>query len=216
MAMFTLTAEERDTKGRGAKLRARGFLPAVYYGPKEKTRAISLRAADFLKAWKEAGESSVVSLMTPQGAKDALIYDVQFDPLSGVPIHADFYIPEAGKRVRVAVPLEFTGIAPAVKDLGGMLVKVLHEVEVESLPKDLPHAILVDISSLATLESQIAIKDIAVPAGVSIEADPDEIVAAVSVAKEESEEASAPQDISSIEVEKKGKKEEAGDVANVA
>lgn len=205
--MFELKVEKRNMKEKGRDLRARGLLPGVYYGPKQETRAISIKTGDFAKVWKDAGESSVIALATPEGAVDALIYEVAFDPVTRAPIHADFYVPEAGKTVKVAVPLEFEGVAPAVKDLGGMLVKVLHEIEVEVLPKDLPHAISVDISTLTTLESHIAIKDVKFPAGVTVGADPDEIVAMIDVAKEEQEVAPV-QDLSSIEVEKKGKKDE--------
>jgi len=207
--MFELHVEKRGG-GKAEALRKEGRLPAVVYGPKRETLSVSVNTRDFGKVWKEAGESSVVTLATGDGALEALIYDVAVDPVTNIPIHADFYIPEAGKKVKVAVPLEFVGVAPAVKELGGMLVKVLHEIEVEVLPKDLPHAIVVDVSSLAALESHIAIKDLKIPAEVTVEALPDEIVAMIDVAKEEPEEAPI-QDISSIEVEKKGKKEEEGE-----
>lgn len=142
---------------------------------------------------------------------ETLIYDVAFDPVTNEPIHADFYVPEAGKKVTVSVPIEFVGISPAVKDLGGLLVKVLHELEVEVLPKDLPHAISVDISALQTLEDQIMIQDLKLASGITILGGPEEIIAAISVAQEEPEEAPI-QDISSVEVVgAKGKKDEEGE-----
>ncbi len=206
--MFTLTVEKRDMKINAKNLRKKGLLPAVYYGHKQASTPITLKEADFLKVWKEAGESSVVELKTSDGALETLIYDVSFDPVRSQPIHADFYVPEAGKKVTVSVPIEFTGVSPAVKDLGGLLVKVLHEIEIEVLPKDLPHAISVDISMLKTLEDQIMIKDLKLALGVTVLANPEEIIAAISVAQEEPETAPA-QDISTIEVVgTKGKKEE--------
>lgn len=207
--MFELTVRKRAL-GKAEALRKEGLLPAVVYGPKRETSAVSIGAREFGKVWREAGESSVITLATESGAVEALIYDVAVDPVTRLPIHADFYVPEAGKTVKVAVPLEFEGVAPAVKDLGGMLIKVLHEIEVEVLPKDLPHAIVVDISTLATLESHIMVKDLKLPPGVAVEAEPDEIVAMIDVAKEEPEDAPV-QDIASIEVEKKGKKDEEGE-----
>jgi large subunit ribosomal protein L25 len=126
-------------------------------------------------------------------------------------IHADFYVPEKGKKVEVEVPLEFVGVSTAVKDLGGTLVKVMHEIEVEALPKDLPHSIKVDISKLIDVEAQILAGDLALPEGVSLITEAEEVVASIAVAEEEKEVA-APADLSQIELaEKKGKKEEEGE-----
>ena len=114
------------------------------------------------------------------------------------------------KKVTVSGPFEFTGVAPAVKDLGGILTKVMHELEIECVPKDLPHSIVVDVSKLATLEDQIKIKDLAIPASAKISVDLDEVVAMIAVAKEEPVE-EVPIDISQIETSvERGKKEEEG------
>jgi len=206
--MLKLTTQERDVKTSAESFRQKGLLPAVYYGPKDKPVAITVPMADFVKVWKEAGESTVVELATPKGALEVLIHDISFDPVRGDVIHADFYVPEKGKKVEVSVPLEFKGVSAAVKDLGGMLLKVMHEIEVEALPKDLPHSIVVDISTLKDLDSQILAEDIKLPAGVELVTEKEEVVAAISVAEEEKETATA--DLSAIEVEKKGKKEEEG------
>lgn len=205
--MLTLNAEKRNMKRKASALRKEGLFPAVCYGPKDQGLSLAIKAVDFEKVWKTAGESTMVELATPDGIFETLIYDVQVDPVTNKAIHADFYIPERGKKVTVPVPLEFIGVAPAVKDLSGLLVKVLHEIEVEVLPKDLPNAITVDISSLTALDSHIAVKDLKLPPGVVALAEPDGIVAAISVVQEEPEEAPIA-DLSSIEVEKKGKKEE--------
>ena len=192
-------------------LRKGGEMPAVFYGPKETSTPIVFSIAEFKKLWKKAGESTVVVLKGEDGEKEALIYDVDFDPITGEPRHADFYVMEKGKRVEVAVPLEFVGVAPAVKELGGVLVKALHELEIESLPKDLPHAIEIDVSSLVDFESNILAKDIKLPAGVALKTNPEEVVASTSEAKEEPEAPVAEMTIADIEVEKKGKKEEEGE-----
>ena len=171
---------------------------------------ISLSLGDFLKVWKEAGESTVVTLETGDGSKESLIHDVDLDPVSGTPLHADFYVFEKGHKVEVALPIEFTGVSSAVKDLGGTLVKVLHELKVEAMPKDLPHNIAVDISALAQFGDQILARDITLPNGVELKVSPEEVVLTVSAPREEKEEEAAPVDLSSIEVEKKGKTEEEG------
>lgn len=193
------------------KVRAGGSMPAIYYGPKEASTPISVDPKEFGKVWKKAGESSVIILKDAAGAEhEALIHEVDVHPLSGEPRHADFYIIEKGKKVQVSVPLVFEGVAPAVKDLGGILVKVHREVEIEAAPRDLPHDIVVDISKLATMTDVIKAGDIALPKGVELKVDAEEVIAAISEAKEETEEAPTTIDMSAIEVEKKGKAEEEG------
>lgn len=211
--MLSLEIKPRKEVGNITKLRKDGLMPAVFYGKKEESTPVAVKLADFLKVWKEAGESAVVVLKKPDGEIEALIHDVQLDPLTETPQHADFYVFEKGHKIEVSIPLEFTGTSPAVKDLGGILIKVLHELKIEAMPKDLPHEITVDISPLVNFESQILAKDIVLPAGVSLIQDPEEVVALVSEPKEEKEEEVAPVDLSTIEVEKKGKKEEEGEGA---
>ena len=130
-------------------------MPAVFYGPKEETTPVTISEKDFVKVWREAGESSVIELSGVGDAKEVLIHEVDVDPVSGTPRHADFYVIEKGKKVTVGIPLTFEGVAPAVKELGGILVKVMHEIEIEVMPKDLPHDIVVDISSPKHFDSQI-------------------------------------------------------------
>lgn len=214
--MVKLKAESRDVFGKKLKTeRTAGRLPVSVYGAKEEAKSYFVNAKDFAKLFKEAGESTVISLESPDGDKDILIKEVATHPTGGEIVHADLYVIEKGKKLQVAVPLEFDGIAPAVKELSGILVKVLHEVEVEAMPKDLPHDIIVDVSKLDTLESQILVKDLKVPAGVEILTGPEEVVAAISVAKDEPEE-EVLVDLDAIEVEKKGKKEEEEPIAEPA
>jgi large subunit ribosomal protein L25 len=205
--MLTLKADIRDTKTQPSAIRALGQIPAVFYGKKEASTPISIKKTDFMKVWKEAGESTVVTLETPDGSKESLIHDIDLDPVSGTPRHADFYVFEKGHKVEVALPVEFIGISAAVKDLGGTLVKVVHELKIEAMPKDLPHNIEIDISSLAAFGDQILAKDIKLPSGVELKISPEDVIATVSAPREEKEEEAAPVDLASIEVEKKGKEE---------
>src|SRR3989344_5439254 len=112
--MLTLKAEKRDNKVKADSLRRKGFMPAVFYGKKEKAQPISISMRDFEKVWKKAGESSVITLTGDFGEKDALLHDLVLHPLSDEPIHADFYVFEKGQKVRVKVPVVFEGISPAV------------------------------------------------------------------------------------------------------
>lgn len=210
--MITLSVTKRDLSSNLEGIRYEGFIPAVFYGRKEVSTPISVKMTDFLKTWKEAGESSVVTLSVDSGeTHDALIHDVATDAVTGQVVHVDFYVIEKGKKVQVNVPIEFIGVAPAQKDLGGVLVKVMHELPIEAEAKNLPHEIEIDISSLVDFEARIFAKDIKLPVGVALDVTLDEIIALVTPAKEEEPEESAPVDISSIELsETKGKKDEEG------
>src|SRR5204863_5877700 len=123
----------------------------------------SIKKEKFEKAFKEAGESTIVTLTGVLGEHDTLIHEIDKDPITEAVRHADFYVIEKGKKVRVHVPVEFEGVSGAVKDLGAVLVKVLHEVEIEALPKELPHVIHADISKLATFEDHITAGDLKLP-----------------------------------------------------
>jgi large subunit ribosomal protein L25 len=208
--MLTLTIEKRDLKANLAAMRQTGKIPAVLYGPKIESTPISMSEVEFMKAWKKAGESSVIVLKGVGDEHEVLIHDIDLDPVSDKVRHADFYVIEKGKKVQVGVPLEFVGVSPAIKEMGGTLVKVLHEIEIEAFPKDLPHSITVDIAPLVNFETQIKAGDITLPSGVILITQADEVVVLVAEVKEEVEEVVAPVDLSAIEVEKKGKEAKEG------
>lgn len=207
--MLTLDAKIRDLKEDLEKMRKGGEIPAVFYGAGSESTPITVSLVEFKKVWYKAGESSTVKIKIDTKFVDALIHEVQVDPVSDVPTHVDFLVIDMNKKIQVGVPLEFTGVSLAVKSGLGNLVKVLHEVEVEALPKDLPHNIEVDISKLATLDDQILVSDITLPTGVIMITKGTEVIASITAQKEEKEE-TTPIDLSAIEVEKKGKKEEEG------
>ncbi len=207
--MLKLTAKPRTVFGKKIKpLRQTGQVPAIVYGDKKEATPVLLDLPEFKKVLALAGESTIISLELNGQGREVLIHDIQIDPLSGKPIHIDFYIIRQDKELEVAVSLVFEGVSLAVKDLGGSLVKVLHELEIRALPKNLPHDIKVDISTLKTMDDQILIKDLLLPAGVKSVLEANEVVAAITEAGEEVIEEVAPVDLSAIEVEKKGKLEE--------
>lgn len=215
--MITLHYDKRDMASVSPEaLRKEGKIPAVFYGPKETSTPIVISTSEFIKVWRKAGESSVISLKATGSTSDkdeheALIHEVDVHPVTEMPRHADFYVIEKGAKVKVHVQLTFDGVSPAVKDLGGILVKVLREVEIEAGAKDLPHELHVDISALVDLKSVIQASALKLPAGVTLVTSPDEIVASIAEAKEEVEEAPTAVDMSSIEVEKKGKEAKEGE-----
>lgn len=209
--MLTLKAEPRSVFGKGLrKPRAAGQLPVVIYGRKQEALSFFVDNKEFTKIHKEAGESTVIDFKSEKGDLDVLIYGVDYHPVSGAIIHADLYVVEKGKKVEVDVPLTYVGESLAVKNAGGVLVKVMHELPIEAKPADLPHDIEVDISALTDLDSQITVADLKLPAGVTATVEAEEVVVLISEAKDEPVE-EEPVDLSAIEVEKKGKKEEEGE-----
>lgn len=186
--MIELKAERRTVTGKKvARLRKEGFMPAVVYGEKVNAQAIAVPLVSFAKVLKEAGESVMVTLTIEGAPHNVLIHDIAYDPIRGMPIHADFHAVRMDKVLRVKVAFAFMGEALAVKDLGGVLVKVLHEVEVEAFPQDLPHELTVDISLLMDFNSRIFVKDIPLPKGVSIAGAVDDVVALVEAPRSEEE-----------------------------
>ncbi len=225
--MFELKAEKRDIFGKKLKsLRKKDKLPAVLYGPKEKSQPLFISLKDFKKLWKEAGESTVIqlilddkskptrndSVVAKSGRKEVLIQDVAMDPIKDEPIHVDFYAVLMDKPIQAVVQLVFEGESPAVKNLGGILVKVMREVEIEALPGNLPHELAVDVSRTENLEDKILAKDIVLPKGVELKTNPEEVIAVVETPKEE-EAAPAEEKIAFEEIEVAGKKEKAEEEA---
>lgn len=208
--MFIIKASKRDPKESNAFLRQEGKIPAVFYGAGKESTPISISNLEFKKIWKQAGESSTVKLSTGEDNIDALIHEVQVDPVTNEPIHADFLAVDMNKKIKVEVELVFEGISGAVKGGLGNLVKVLHEIEIEALPKDLPHNLSVDISKLEKVSDTIFVSDIKLPTGVVAVTQGTDVVASIIEQKEEKEEIVVPVDLTAIEVEKKGKKEEEG------
>ena len=206
--VMTLQASPRAERGKKVQaLRAAGMVPSIVYGAKTEPVAISVPQKEFAKLFAEAGESTVIVLKGLEKDKEVLVHDVAFDPVSGAPLHADFYEVDQSATLTVHVPLEFIGESPAVKSAGAVLTKVLHEIEVECLPKNIPQHIEVSVEGLAAIDDAIHVKDLPTLAGVSYLADAEDVVVIASAVEEESAE-SAPVDMSAVEVEKKGKKEE--------
>lgn len=205
---ITLAAVKREEKGKQVKgLLAAGSMPAVVYGPKQEAVAVAIASRDFEKVLKSAGESSVIELSGLGSPIQVLIHEVDRDPVTHAPRHADLYAIEKGAKVEVAVPLVFTGESAAVKQ-GASLVKVMHELEIEAEAAHLPHEIEVDISVLANVGDQIHVSDLIIPKSVTVKAEADQVVALIQEVVVEEEAPVAPVDMSAIEVEEKGKKEE--------
>jgi len=209
--MLTLSAKIRKIQGKKVGiLREKGILPVVLYGPKIKNENLEVSLKEFEKILIEAGESTLISLET-EGKKEknmVLIHEVKFDPMSGKPTHADFYQPILTDEIQVKIPLIIEGEAPAVKNLGGTLVKNISEIEVRALPQHLPKEIKINVEGLETFEDKVLIKDLQLPEGVKILRSPEEIIARVAQPEKVEEELKKPieekvEEVEKIEKEKK-------------
>ncbi len=182
--MLSLAVKQRDKKESVETLRTKGQVPAVFYGPKEDATPISIDALTFDKIWREAGETTIVNLTGIGNEKQTLIHDVQFHPVTDTPLHADFYVLEKGKKITIKVPVAFEGQAPAAK-AGHIVVKALHEVEIEVAPAELPHHLVVDLSTLENVGDHITASEIKLPPSAELKTNPEEIVVSITEFKEE-------------------------------
>lgn len=203
---FTIATETRDINSNLDQIRSVGKVPAVMYGAGTPSTPIMLSHKDTVKLYKQAGGSTIITLQTDKGQKSALIHDADIDPVSHQLRHIDFLIIDENKTLTLSIPLHFIGEAPAEKQGLGVLVKSVHEIEIEVPAKDLPPSLDVDLTSIITLEDNIYAKDIKIPVSAKLITHGDVIVATVSVVKEEAE-GPTTIDFDSIAVEEKGKKD---------
>ena len=189
MDKIKLVAKTREVFGRKTKVgKKEGLFPAVIYGKKVTPKSLWVNAIEFAKLLRKSGESTMIELeIDEKDKRNVIIYEIQKDPVMGNIIHADFFQVRMDEEIEKAVEVIYIGESPAVKELGGVLVKSLDEITVKCLPADLPSEIEVDIASLKTFEDHICIKDLKLSAKVKIELEPDTVVALVSPPRSEEE-----------------------------
>lgn len=175
-----LKAQTRENIGKKLEsLRKQGIIPAVVYGSGHKPVSVQVDYEEFRKVFEKTGESTLIKLKVDNEIKNVLVHDIVKDPITGNFVHIDFYQVRMDKEIKAEVSLVFEGEAPAVKFLEGVLVKSMNHIEVEALPKDLPHEIKVDISVLDTFDKNIRIKDLILPKGVKTDINLEEVVISV-------------------------------------
>ncbi len=219
-----LNAQKREVVGGGLnKLRKNGYVPAILYGKNQEPLTLQVFAKDFNKALKMAGESTLIYLSVNNEVHPTIIHDVARDPVSEDILHTDFYKVSLDEKITTDVPVVFVGESPAVKELGGIFVRNVNELEIEALPQNLPHELTIDISVLKNFGDKITIKDLKKGlgslAGLTSE-DDDAIVAAVQepISEEKlqaslEESTAGVEDVKVIEKEKKeGSVEEVGEI----
>src|SRR5881392_322101 len=165
-----LKVEPRTETGRSAarRLKARGIVPAVVYGGKEKSQSLQVSARDINAMLSHAsGENILVELEIAgeKATRTALLQEVQHSPVGGDVLHVDFHAISMDEKIQADVPLEALGLATGVKNFGGLLEQNLRVVAVECLPRDLPDKITVDVSAL-NIGDSIHVRDIRLPSGV--------------------------------------------------
>ncbi len=169
-----------ETGGKLKKLRRDALIPAVIYGHKTKNQLLKVGYRDFEDVYKKAGENTLINLLVGDNSKGkVIIHNLQVDPVSDKFLHIDFYQVKMDEKISAEIPLNFIGESEAVKNEGGVLIKNMNTVKVESLPQALPKKINVDISQIKKLEEAIHIKDLDVPENVKLAAQGDEVVAII-------------------------------------
>lgn len=184
MSEMTIKVEKRERTGKNAnrQLRALGAVPAVVYGDKKESVAITIDRKKVIELLKKGGGENAVFKLELAGTKasrHAMIRDLQVDPISRRIIHIDFQRIDLKRKVRVQVAIRLNGEATGVKNQGGVLDFITRELEVECLPNDIPQALEVDVTPLA-IGDHFEAKDIALPDTVELMDEPERVIVAVS------------------------------------
>lgn len=195
MPKTELKAEARKIEGRKVKkLRQEGILPGNVYGKKVKSQSVQVNLKDFETAFKEVGETGLLTLVVGSDEKPVLIHNLQVHPATDKPLHVDFLQVDLKEKVEADIPVELEGESPAEKQGIGTVVQYLNEIKVEALPTDLPEKFAVDISGLIEVDQAFMVKDLSFDKSkVEVKVDLEEMVAKVEPPqKEEVVEAPAP------------------------
>ena len=180
MSELILNAEHREVTGKKVKvLRRQGYLPAVLYGVGIESIPIKLDLKEASKVISAAGSSTLVMLKIGKKQHQVLVRETQRQVIRRGLQHVDFLKVAMDVAIRAEVPIEFVGEAPAVIDLGGVLVTELVEIEIESLPADLPDQVTVDLELLAEITDTIKVGDLSFGEGVEVITSPDDVITRV-------------------------------------
>ncbi len=196
MKQVELRAESRQVTGKKVRhLRSEALVPAVMYGPDTPPIQIQANERDFVRVLAQAGETALIHVFVDNNPNPTMVLarDVQRDVLSRKLLHVDFYQVRLTEMVRTTPRLEFVGTAPVAQTEHAVVIHNMTSIEIECLPTDLVDTIRVDLSGLTSLEDGIYVRDLPVPPGARVLADPEDVVVAVVASRsfEEEEEAMA-------------------------
>ena len=189
MDTITLQVQPRNNAVKIRKILETNLIPLEYYGKGIENKSLQVDYQTFRKTFKSAGYNTVISLDIEGGEKvNALIHEVQLHPVSDKIIHVDLMHVDMKQEIHTSIPLKFSGLAPAVKELGGILMTQLSEVAVKCKAQDLIQEIMVDLSSLSDFHTYIRVKDLIIPETLTVLTGEEDIVAhVIPPAKEEEE-----------------------------
>lgn len=161
MEKLTLSAELRDINEKISDVRANKKIPAIAYGHKFNSQAISVDYSEFLKLFRKSGHTHIIELAIDGKKHNVLVHEVQKFPVSGDFLHIDFFVVSATEKIHVQIPFVLFGESEAQKQ-GAMVEQNLHSVDVKCFPKDLVDSFEVDITALAKVGDVIHVQDIAI------------------------------------------------------
>lgn len=177
MEKYVLQAEKREIIGKKVKaLRREGKLPAVIYGAEIEPQAITLNTKEVRQTLKIIGANTLVTIKLGKQEHLALVRDIQREVIMRDLLHIDFQAVSLDESISSSVPIQVEGDAPAVSEFNAVLTLALDELEIEAKAKDLPDTIVVDVTGLVEIGDHILVKDLIIPAGVTVLNDPDELV----------------------------------------
>ena len=179
MATVSLSANSRDSKGKGAArtLRSQGQIPAVIYGHGRDPQPLALNARDLDKLLSHIqAESTVIEVTVGGHTAKTLIREIQRHPIKRQILHVDFQALVAGEKVTVSIPIVLQGIPEGVRLEGGVLDQTLREIEIEVDPSNIPDHIEYDVTNMVIGDS-VHVSDLKVPEGVEVQDDPETSVA---------------------------------------
>lgn len=168
MESILLEAAPREAQTKGKHLRIRGIVPAVYYGKGQKSQPLQVSYQSFKKVFDKAGENTIIELSIDGKKTPVLVHEVQYDPIMDTVSHVDFIHVDMQQEVTTSVKVVTLGIAPAVKNMGGILDIQKHEIKIKCLPKDLIHSIEVDVTGIVDFHTSVHVKDLKVPSTIKI------------------------------------------------
>jgi len=178
MDEIQLQAKKRTIIGKQVKvLRREGLIPGIVYGGEGDPIPVELDALDTSRILTQTSASSLIALKVGRKSHTVLLRDIQYDVIRREPIHVDFLEVAMDETIRTTVPIEFVGEAPGVKELGGVLVTGLNELEIEALPADLPDRISVDLEILDEIDTSISVRDLLIGQGVEVLTNSNEVIA---------------------------------------
>src|SRR5579859_101128 len=207
-----LSATNRTVTGKKVgQLRRDGVLPAVIYGPGTKPQSIQLNNREASKVLRRVHGAELIDLELEGQTHKVLLHDVQRDAMRGDFLHADLYVVDMTRPIRVRLPIRLVGTSPAVVSLSGVLVRGIPELEVECLPGDLIREVDADLGSLKEIGNSLHVRDLTLPQTIKVLTDPDEQVARVTYQAKEEDLSTPTAATTDVEVIEKGKLEEEGE-----